>query len=52
MNTEQHVWEYRGVGTRRHERSESPVCACGQDLDVCAGLHCPRCGTALLLSAA
>jgi predicted amidophosphoribosyltransferase len=20
------------------------VCGCGQDLDVCTGAHCPRCG--------
>lgn len=23
------------------------VCRCGQDLDVCTGEHCPRCGTTL-----
>ncbi len=23
------------------------VCACGQELDLCAGSHCPRCGTRL-----
>jgi hypothetical protein len=25
----------------------TPVCVCGQDLDVARGKHCPRCGTTL-----
>ncbi len=24
-------------------------CACGQQLDMCAGAHCPRCGRSLRL---
>jgi hypothetical protein len=23
------------------------LCACGQELDVCTGDHCPRCGAAV-----
>lgn len=23
------------------------VCCCGQDLELCTGGHCPRCGTLL-----
>jgi len=29
-------------------RGLAPVCRCGQDLDVCTGSHCPRCGTTLI----
>jgi len=38
--------------TRPERRTPPPVCGCGQDLDVCSGRHCPRCGTSLLAHAA
>jgi predicted amidophosphoribosyltransferase len=47
MNTEQHAWTSIHAVTAT-VRAESPsVCGCGQDLDVCAGTCCPRCGTSL-----
>jgi hypothetical protein len=30
----------------------SAVCFCGQDLDLCAGAHCPRCGARIAAPAA
>jgi hypothetical protein len=31
----------------RSARSRSTNCRCGQQLDVCARAHCPRCGRTL-----
>jgi hypothetical protein len=36
--TQPHVAAVRGLAVS---------CRCGQDLDVCSGNHCPRCGTTL-----
>jgi len=30
-----------------HVDRSPAACGCGQDLDLCAGRHCPRCGTQL-----
>ena len=46
MNTTQPTWATTWH-TAATSRSLPPVCACGQDLDVCRGNHCPRCGTTL-----
>jgi hypothetical protein len=46
MNTEQHAWGSNRVVAISDWRV-SRVCGCGQDLDICAGTHCPRCGTSL-----
>jgi hypothetical protein len=46
MNTERHAWSSDRVVAIAEWRT-SPVCGCGQDLDVCAGAYCPRCGTSL-----
>jgi hypothetical protein len=52
MNTEQHAWFVKQVVHIGEWRTSSPVCGCGQDLDVRAGSHCPRCGTSLASHAA
>jgi hypothetical protein len=44
MTTEAHAW-VSAHATTTQARTASAVCGCGQDLDVCAGSHCPRCGT-------
>jgi len=44
MTTERHAWVSART-TAVEPRTTSSVCGCGQDLDVCAGAHCPRCGT-------
>jgi hypothetical protein len=47
MTTEQHAYvstQTTATLTRTLDRRLSPICACGQDLDVCSGEHCPRCG--------
>ena len=48
MTTEQHAYasaqRATATLTRTLDRRLSPICACGQDLDVCTGEHCPRCG--------
>jgi uncharacterized paraquat-inducible protein A len=31
----------------RTHRSSSTSCRCGQQLDLCARAHCPRCGRSL-----
>ncbi len=51
MNTERHAWYSNRVVTLSEWRTP-PVCGCGQDLDVCTGTHCPRCGTSLTSHAA
>ena len=51
VNTEQHAWSgNRLVAVAEWRRL--PICGCGQDLDFCAGGHCPRCGTSLVGHAA
>jgi len=47
MNTEQHTWTSTHVMTATAWATFPRVCGCGQDLDVCARRHCPRCGTLL-----
>ncbi len=47
MTTEQHA---RGLthAVAAAVRAESPMmCGCGQDLDIWAGICCPRCGVIL-----
>jgi hypothetical protein len=40
--------ETRSAKTQTHARcSRSLSCACGQQLDMCARAHCPRCGRSL-----
>ena len=34
-------------GPTRAAGSKSRSCTCGQQLDVCARAHCPRCGRTL-----
>lgn len=51
MNTERHAWTSdRALGLT--EWRTVSICGCGQDLDVCTGTHCPRCGTSLVAHAA
>ena len=46
MNTVNTSKDTRPVLTRvRRQRTRS--CTCGQQLDVCAREHCPRCGRTL-----
>jgi hypothetical protein len=52
MTTEKHAWASAHVRSEQTWRSTAPVCGCGQDLDVCTGSHCPRCGTLLAAHAA
>ena len=52
MNTEQHPWTAIRVMTATTWVVFPSVCACGQDLDICSGSHCPRCGTSLTAHAA
>ncbi|MGZ4426457.1 MAG: hypothetical protein ACXVXE_00845 [Nocardioidaceae bacterium] len=52
MTTEQHAWGSTQVEASADRRTTPPVCGCGQDLDICTGAHCPRCGTSLLRHAA
>jgi hypothetical protein len=33
--------------TTRARRSRSTDCRCGQQLDMCARAHCPRCGRSI-----
>jgi hypothetical protein len=51
MNTEQHAWSSDRALALAEWRT-LPICGCGQDLDVCTGTHCPRCGTSLVAHAA
>jgi hypothetical protein len=52
MAPEQHSWASTIRTSHTEGRTAMPVCACGQDLDICLGTHCPRCGTSLLAHAA
>jgi hypothetical protein len=50
MTTEQHAYastQATATLTRTLDRRLSPICACGQDLDICTGEHCPRCGATI-----
>jgi hypothetical protein len=45
MTTERHGW-ISTLTVSAAERGElASVCRCGQELDVCHGTHCPRCGS-------
>jgi predicted amidophosphoribosyltransferase len=48
MTTTESVLE-RGIATRTMLDGTAQVltCRCGQDLDLTADTHCPRCGTCL-----
>jgi len=50
MTTEHHAWVMAQTATA--VRESVATCGCGQDLDVCTGTHCSRCGTSLLGHAA
>jgi hypothetical protein len=54
MTTERHAWASARIAQRDLPtlHQVSPICGCGQDLDVCTGTHCPRCGTSLIGHAA
>jgi hypothetical protein len=52
VNTEQQPWTSVRVLATTVWVSLPSVCGCGQDLDVCVGSHCPRCGTLLAAHAA
>jgi hypothetical protein len=52
MTTEQHAFGSVHEVATRVALTSPPVCGCGQDLDVCQGTHCPRCGAHLLPAAA
>jgi predicted amidophosphoribosyltransferase len=47
MTTEQHEWASAQAAPAAARHSSPLVCGCGQDLDVCTGRHCPRCGATL-----
>jgi len=49
MTTERHAWASARIAQRDLPtlHQVSPICGCGQDLDVCTGTHCPRCGTSI-----
>lgn len=44
MTTERHAWISTLNISVDERRALSPMCRCGQDLDICTGTHCPRCG--------
>jgi hypothetical protein len=44
MTTEQHLY----ITSTRSTSHHLALCGCGQDLDVCAGTHCPRCGSSVV----
>jgi hypothetical protein len=55
MTTERHAWASSRVSTGVLPQGgpvPPPTCGCGQELDVCTGTHCPRCGTSIHLHAA
>ncbi len=40
--------DVRSARAQAHARRlQSTDCRCGQQLDMCAGAHCPRCGRSL-----
>lgn len=44
MTTERHGWISTLSVSVDERRALATVCHCGQELDVCHGTHCPRCG--------
>ena len=50
MTTERQAWATLHPLEPRERRNDS--CTCGQDLDLYAGRHCPRCGTSIAARAA
>lgn len=52
MTTEQHAFLSLRGSTTDAAKAMSPVCGCGQDLDLASGVHCPRCGKSLVGHAA
>ena len=50
MTTERQAWATLHPLHRNEHRPAT--CACGQELDLCTGRHCPRCGTSLAPRAA
>ena len=44
MTTERHAW---ATLHPRAPRDHEDTCPCGQELDLCTGHHCPRCGTSI-----
>ena len=51
MDTTQPTWATTGQLREVSFGDVAPVCRCGQDLDVCTGKHCPRCGITLFHAA-
>jgi len=47
VNTERHASVSAAHSQSPTSRISIPICSCGQDLDVCLGRHCPRCGMLL-----
>jgi hypothetical protein len=47
MDTTQPTWATTGPLREVAVGGIAPVCRCGQDLDVCTGRHCTRCGVTL-----
>jgi hypothetical protein len=47
VNTERHASVSAAHRQSPTSRVSIPICDCGQDLDVCMGRHCPRCGMLL-----
>jgi len=47
MTTDKHAFVSAHGPTAVLPRPADAVCACGQDLDICATEHCPRCGATL-----
>jgi len=45
MTTERSGWISTLFVTIDERRELSSSCRCGQELDVCHGTHCPRCGS-------
>lgn len=45
MTTERHGWLSSLDVTTERRRELASTCRCGQELDVCHGTHCPRCGS-------
>jgi hypothetical protein len=45
MTTERNGWISTLAVSVEERRSLSTTCRCGQELDVCHGAHCPRCGS-------
>lgn len=50
MTIERHAWATLHPQAPSHPRDDT--CSCGQELDLCTGRHCPRCGTSIAARAA